>query len=71
MYEVLETLERVEERLQLDILHDLLTALPNTTIQGIVTDIREGAIEGRVTVIGVVIGKLRRIQPSRRAGNRS
>lgn len=62
MYELLETLEGVEGRSQLDILHDLLTSLPNTTVQGIVTDIREGATEGRVTVMGVVIGKLRRIQ---------
>jgi hypothetical protein len=62
MYELLETLEGVEGRSQLDILHDLLTSLPNTIIQGIVTDIREGMTEGRVTVMGVVVGKLRRIQ---------
>lgn len=61
MYELLETLEEVEGRSQLDILHDLLTTLPNTTLQGIVTDIREGVTEGRVTVMGVVVGKLRRI----------
>lgn len=62
MYELLETLEGVEGRSQLDILHDLLTTLPSTTIQGIVTDIREGVTQGKVTIMGVVVGKLRRIQ---------
>ncbi|WP_190653337.1 hypothetical protein [Leptolyngbya sp. FACHB-1624] len=32
------------------------------TIQGMVTHICEGVTEGRVIVMGVVIGKLRRIQ---------
>lgn len=62
MYELLETLKVVEGRSQLDILHDLLTSLPNAIIHGMVTHIREGVIEGRVTAMGVVVGKLRRIQ---------
>lgn len=62
MAEVLQTLEIAENRSQLEILSNLLTSAPNMTIQGIVTNLQEGAASGKVTLTGVIVGKLRRIQ---------
>jgi hypothetical protein len=62
MAEVLQTLEIAEQTSQLEILSELFTAAPNLTIQGIVTNLQEGAFSGRITLMGVVVGKLRRIQ---------
>ncbi|HAA31673.1 MAG TPA: hypothetical protein DCE56_33180 [Cyanobacteria bacterium UBA8553] len=60
--DALKTLEVVEQRSQLEILSDLFTCTSNITIQGIVTNLQEGATAGRVTLMGVVLDKLRRIQ---------
>ncbi|MFP4103383.1 hypothetical protein [Coleofasciculus sp.] len=62
MAEVLQTLEISEQTSQLDILSDLVTYVPNITLQGIVTNVQEGATMGTVTLMGIVVGKLRRIQ---------
>jgi hypothetical protein len=62
MAEVLQTLEIMEQTSQLEILSEIFTAAPNLTIQGIVTNLQEGAFSGRITLMGVVVGKLRRIQ---------
>jgi hypothetical protein len=43
MAEVLQTLEIAENRSQIEILSNLLTSAPNITIQGIVTNLQEGA----------------------------
>ncbi len=62
MAEVIQTLEIVEERSQLDILDELFSYASTITIQGIVTNLQEGVFSGRVTLMGIVIHKLRRIQ---------
>lgn len=62
MAEMLQTLEVAEQISQLEILSDLLTRAPNVTIQGIVTNLQEGATTGKITFMGVVVGKLQRIQ---------
>ncbi len=60
--EALQTLEVVEKRSQVNILSDLVTILPNVTLQGLVTNLQEGTTAGKVTLMGIVMGKLRRIQ---------
>lgn len=62
MYELLETLEMAENRSQLDILAELIVRLPDMTIQAMVTHLSEGVVAGKVTLMGVVAGKLCRIQ---------
>lgn len=65
MVEILETLEKVEGRSQLDILSDLITTVPNTEIQGIVIRLAERHHPGNnVTIIGFVVGKPRQIHLS-------
>ncbi|MEZ2279348.1 MAG: hypothetical protein ACBR12_20805 [Microcoleus sp.] len=62
---MLETLEAIENRSQLEILADLITGLPNTTIQGIVIQIHTPNAEklsGDITLLGVIADKLRKIQ---------
>lgn len=60
--DALKTLEVVEKRSQLEILGDLFTCASNITLQGIVINLQEGITAGKVTIMGVVVGKLRRIQ---------
>ncbi|MFB2983552.1 hypothetical protein [Microseira sp. BLCC-F43] len=62
MAEVLQTLEIAEQTSQLEILSNLFTCAPNISIQGIVTNLQEFTTTGKVTLMGVVVGKLRRIQ---------
>lgn len=62
MSDAIKTLEEVEKRSQLDILSDLLTSAPNITIQGMVIQIPNRPTSRNVTVMGVVVGKLRKIQ---------
>lgn len=62
MAEVLQTLEVVEQTNQLEILSALLTKAPNIKVQGIITNLLEGVTSGKVTLMGVVADKLRRIQ---------
>lgn len=62
MAEVLHNLEIVEQRSQLEILSDLFTTASNFTVQGIITTLQEGLFSGKITLMGIVINKLRRIQ---------
>ncbi len=61
MSQVLETLATVEQRSKFEVLGDLLTSAPNAIVQGIVIKLQETADTGKVTIMGVVVGKLRRI----------
>ncbi|MBD2774226.1 hypothetical protein [Iningainema tapete] len=61
MAEVLQTLEEASQTSQLEILGDLFTSASNVTIQGIVTNLQEGATTVQVTLMGVIVDKLRRI----------
>lgn len=65
MYEVMEILEKVENRSQLDILGELITIVHNVTVQGVVIQIDEPLsehLDGEVTLMGVVVDKLRKIK---------
>lgn len=67
MYEVMETLEIAENRSQIEILADLITSLPNTTIQGVVMQIQTpnaDKLSGEIALLGIVVDKLRKIQTS-------
>lgn len=57
MVEILEILEKVESRSQLDILSDLITTIPNIFIQGIVTKLAERNHPNNITIMGFVVGK--------------
>lgn len=59
--EILEILEQVEERSQLDILSDLVTTIPNIEIQGMVIKLGEQKYSANVTIMGFVVGKPRQI----------
>jgi hypothetical protein len=59
--DAIKTLEVVEKRSQLDILNELLTKVPNIKIQGMVTRLPQTDAKGTVTLLGVVVGKLRKI----------
>jgi hypothetical protein len=61
MAEILEILEQVEGRSQLDILSDLVTVIPNAEIQGMVTKLDEQKHSGNVTIMGFVVGKPRQV----------
>lgn len=66
MYEIMETLEKAENRSQLDILSELVTNIPNITIQGMVTQVgsqnTNGKLAGEVFLMGIVVDKLRKIK---------
>jgi hypothetical protein len=63
MVEVLETLEKAEERSQLDILADLVTCIPNIEVQGIIIKLPDkNHMHASVTVMGFVVGKPHYIQ---------
>lgn len=59
--DAIKTLEVMEKRSQLDILSDLLTKVPNIEIQGMVTRLPQSDSIGTVTLLGFVVGKLRKI----------
>jgi hypothetical protein len=61
MAEILEILEQVEGRSQLDILSDLVTIIPNTEIPGMVIKLGEQKHGVNVTIMGFVLGKPRQI----------
>lgn len=61
MAEILETLEKVEARSQLDILSDLVTNIPNVLIQGLVIQLAEHKNAGNVIIMGFVVGKPQQI----------
>lgn len=65
MYEIMETLEKTENRSQLDIISELITIAPNSRIQGVVLQIHTpnaDQLSGKIVILGVVIDKLRKIQ---------
>lgn len=62
MSDAISTLEVVEKRSQLDILSELLTNVSNIEIQGMVIEIQEFDSTGTITLMGVVVGKLRKIK---------
>ena len=59
--EAFKTLEVVENRSQLDILSDLITALPNVAISGWINKVDEAESAAKITLMGFVVGKLRKI----------
>ncbi|HBB35589.1 MAG TPA: hypothetical protein DDZ80_02140 [Cyanobacteria bacterium UBA8803] len=65
MYELMETLEKAENRSQLDIISELITTVPNVSIQGTVMQIYTPNVDqlsGKIIIFGVVIDKLRKIE---------
>jgi len=65
MYEIMATLEKAENRSQLDIISELITTAPNSRIQGIVIQIQTpdaDKLSGTITLMGVVVDKLRQIR---------
>jgi hypothetical protein len=63
--EIIEILESVENRSQIEILADLITGLPNTTIQGVVMQIHTpnpDKLSGEITLLGVIADKLHKIK---------
>ena len=58
MSEAVDTLERSGRRSQLDILSELVTAVPNIKIQGMAIEVSD---TGRMTMMGVVVSKLRKV----------
>jgi hypothetical protein len=64
MYELLETLEIVEGRSQLNIINDLISKLTNHTLQGIITKIypnTDQSLAGKILVLGVINNQLQPI----------
>jgi hypothetical protein len=59
--EAFKTLEVIENRSQLDILSDLITALPNVSISGWINKVYAAESPGQITLMGFVVGKLRKI----------
>lgn len=58
----LKALEVIENRSQLDILSDLITVLPNVAISGWINKLHwEESATGKITLMGFVVGKLRKI----------
>lgn len=61
------TLEIAENRSQIEILADLITSLPNITLQGIVMQIHTpnaDKLSGEITLFGLVADKLQKIKTS-------
>ena len=65
MSEIMEILEKVENRSQLEILSDLITNICNINLQGMVIQIQapnNDKLIGEITIYGVVIDKLQKIK---------
>lgn len=62
MAEILETLEKVEGRSQLDILSDLVTNIPLVEIIGLVIQLPEHKNASNAILMGFVVGKPQQIQ---------
>ncbi|MEG4024185.1 hypothetical protein [Microcoleus sp. S13C4] len=63
--QAIQTLENAENRPQIEILSELLTRIPNTIIKGIVMQIHTPntkKLSGEITLLGLVIAKLRKIK---------
>ncbi|GJD21437.1 hypothetical protein RIVM261_063930 [Rivularia sp. IAM M-261] len=64
MYEIIETLEKAENRSQLDIISELITNYPSITIQGTVTELQtpnNDKLSGKVILLGILVDKLQKI----------
>ena len=64
IYDVIEVLEQAENRSQLDILGEIITNVPNLTIQAVVMHIQTpntDQLSGKIQLFGVVFDKLRHI----------
>lgn len=62
---ILETLEKTENRSQLEIISELITTANNLTIQGVVMQIHTpnaDQLSGKIIILGVVSDQLRKIQ---------
>ncbi len=62
--EVIQILEKAENRSQIDILSEIFTNAPNLTIQGVVMQIQSPTthkLNGKIKIFGVVFDKLRQI----------
>jgi hypothetical protein len=62
--DAIKILEEVENRSQMNILSELITTYPDITIQGIVMEIQTpnaDKLSGEITLLGVVVDKLRKI----------
>jgi hypothetical protein len=57
----LKAIELVENRSQLDILSDLITVLPNVAISGWINKVHGAESSAKITLMGFVVGKLRKI----------
>jgi hypothetical protein len=57
----LKAIEVVENRSQLDILSDLITVLPNVAISGWINKVHEAESPAKITLMGFLVGKLRKI----------
>lgn len=62
MTDVIETIAQAENRTKIEVLGDCLTVVHNASIQGMVTRLQENADSGKVTLMGVIAGQLRRVQ---------
>ena len=72
MSDLITTLETVEKRSQLDILSELITAVQNAFIQGVVISISQQIErESKATILGVVVDKLKKINIEVRDSDRS
>ncbi|MBW4513255.1 MAG: hypothetical protein KME64_43275 [Scytonematopsis contorta HA4267-MV1] len=63
--DAIKTLEKVENRSQVEILSDLITNLPNITTSGLVTQIMtptSNHLSGQVIINGILFNKLRQIK---------
>jgi hypothetical protein len=60
--DVITTLSDVEDRTKEDILAAFVIVVPDLMIQGIVTRLQENVDSGKVTIMGVVGGRLHRLQ---------
>ncbi len=62
--ELLNILEKAENRSQIDIISELITNAPNITVQGVVMQIKTpnpDKLSGEVILLGVVVDRLRKI----------
>ncbi|MGK7928682.1 MAG: hypothetical protein AB4290_26175 [Spirulina sp.] len=65
MSEIMEILEKTEQQSQLDIIRELITAIDNITIQGMVIQLHSpnrDRLSGEISILGVVVNKLYKIK---------
>ncbi|MEQ8757243.1 MAG: hypothetical protein RID09_27465 [Coleofasciculus sp. G1-WW12-02] len=69
LYEVVQTLELVENRSYFQILGDLVTQVTNIQVQGIITQLDKLGEAESVILMGCAVGKFRKIQFDLTAAN--